>query len=131
MVHHRTRTELQIQTLFRSRARILCPAVHIVAIPNAGKRGTGAARQAKREGMSAGFPDVMCLFSHGSDKVNAVPVAAYIEFKSATGKVSENQSEWIDRLDRMGFPVTIARDADEALEWLRSIGAPFMDGRGL
>ena len=124
------KSEIAIQTLFRSRARILCPAVHIVAVPNAGKRSQWAAAQVKREGLATGFPDIMCLFSHGGGE-NAIPVAAYIEFKSAKGRLSENQSEWIERLGRMGFPVTVARDADEAIEWLRGIGAPFIDREGL
>lgn len=122
-------SEIAIQTLFRSRARILCPAVHIVAVPNAAKRSKWAAAQVKREGLASGFPDVMCLFSHGSAPENAIPVSAYIEFKSAKGRLSENQKEWIGRLGRMGFPVTVCRDADEAINWLRSIGAPFIAER--
>src|SRR3546814_15500461 len=101
------RSEVSIQSLFRSRARILCPSVSIVAVPNAGKRSRWAAAQVKREGLATGFPDVICLFSHGTDKANAVPVSAYTEFKQATGRLSENPKGGIDRLERMGFPVTV------------------------
>lgn len=113
------RSELQIQTLFRSRARIRCPAVSIIAIPNAGKRGMGAARQAKREGMSSGFPDVLCFWKG--------PGIAAIEFKAAKGKLSDNQAEWLDRLTALGIPATVSRDPDHALEFLREAGAPFLD----
>lgn len=109
--------EIAIQTLFRSRARIKCPGVRIVAIPNAGKRGQKALNQARREGAQWGFPDVMCLWRGG---------AAFIEFKSAKGKLDDNQAEWLDRLADMGFPATASRDPDHALEFLRSAGAPFL-----
>lgn len=111
-------SELSIQTKFRSRVRILCPAVAIVAVPNAAKRGQKALNQARREGAAWGFPDVLCLWSG--------PGVAAIEFKSATGKLSDNQAEWIDRLNEMGVPTTVARDADAAIEFLRGAGAPFL-----
>lgn len=111
------RSELQIQTLFRSRARMQCPGVAIVAVPNAGKRGPAAARQAKREGMQTGFPDVMCL---------APGFVAFIEFKDGKGKLSDNQMDWLDNLTRMGFPAIVSRDPDHALQFLRDAGAPFL-----
>ncbi len=112
--------ELVIQTRFRSRVRIQCPAVVVVAVPNAGTRGAAAARQAKREGLSAGFPDVICFWAGRG--------IAAIEFKSANGPISENQQEWLDRLTSMGFPATVARDPDQALAFLRQSGAPFLCG---
>jgi hypothetical protein len=112
------RSELAIQTLFRSRARILCPAVSVVAIPNAGKRTQWAAQQAKREGLATGFPDILCFWKG--------PGVAAIEFKAASGRVSEAQSEWIERLNDMGIPCIVSRDPDHALEFLRQCGAPFM-----
>lgn len=121
-------SEIAIQTSFRAKVRIQCPAVAVVAIPNAGKRTRWAAAQAKREGLAAGFPDVMCLWSHGSCLENAEPKVAFIEFKSAKGRLSENQSEWIERLAEDGFPVSVQRDANEAIAWLRGLGAPFLNG---
>lgn len=109
-------TEIAIQTLFRSRARMKCPGVRIVAIPNAGKRGQKALNQARREGAAWGFPDVMALWAGG---------VAFIEFKASNGVVSDNQAEWLDRLTDMGFPATVSRDPDHALEFLRAAGAPF------
>ncbi len=115
-------SEIQIQTLFRNRARMMCPAVRVVAVPNAGKRSEWAANQVKREGLATGFPDVMCFWPDRG--------IAAIEFKSAAGRLSEAQIEWIDSLSEMGFPVTVSRDADHALEFLRSAGAPFIDRVG-
>jgi ABC-type Fe3+-hydroxamate transport system substrate-binding protein len=109
-------SEIATQTLFRS--RILCPAVAIVAVPNASKRTQWAAQQAKREGLATGFPDLICLWKG--------PGVAAIEFKSEKGKLSDNQAEWIERLIDMGIPCIVSRDADEAVEWLRELGAPFI-----
>jgi len=110
-------SEIAIQVLFRSRARIQCPAVKVVAIVNAAKRGQKAMNQARREGAAWGFPDVQCL----------APGAriAFIEFKRSDGVLSANQSEWIDRLREMGFPAVVARDPDEALQFLRENQFPF------
>jgi hypothetical protein len=110
-------SEIAIQTLFRSRARMRCPQVRIVAIPNAGKRGQKALNQVNREGAAWGFPDVMCLWRGG---------VAFVEFKAEKGTVSDNQAEWLDRLSEMGFPATVSRDPDHALEFLRQAGAPFL-----
>jgi hypothetical protein len=111
-------SELEIQTLFRSRCRILCPAVSVVAVPNAAKRSQWAAQRAKREGLATGFPDMMALAPGAK--------AAFIEFKSAKGRLSESQSEWIERLQGMGFPCGVFRDADDAVEFLREQGFPFV-----
>ena len=113
-------SELAIQTLFRSRARMRCPRVVIVAVPNAAKRGQKALNQARREGAAWGFPDVLCFFEPGR--------VVAIEFKAARGKLSDNQAEWLDRLAGLGVPATVARDSDEALAFLRAAGAPFIDG---
>lgn len=117
-------SEIAIQTLFRSRARMMCPGVSIVAVPNGTYIASHAGRsKARREGLSSGFPDVLCFW-------RGKGVAA-IEFKAAKGRISENQTEWLDRLNELGVPATIMRDADEALEWLRGQGAPFIDRKGL
>lgn len=116
-------SEIAIQTLFRSRARMMCPAVAIIAVPNAGKRTRWAATQAKREGLAKGFPDVLCFWDGGR--------VAAIEFKAEKGRLSIDQSEWLDRLASLGVPATVSRDPEHALEFLRGVGAPFIDRRGL
>lgn len=112
------RSEIGIQTLFRARMRILAPAVALVAIPNGAKRSQWQAMQAKREGLATGFPDMLCFWKG--------PGIAAIEFKSSKGRLSDNQAEWLDRLSALGIPATVSRDADHAVEFLRSCGAPFI-----
>lgn len=111
-------SELEIQTLFRSRARIECPAVHIVAVPNAGRRSEWERLQRKREGMSAGFPDCLCFWHWAK--------VAAIEFKRLGGRLTTNQAEWIARLNGIGIPAIVAYTAEEALAFLRERGAPFL-----
>jgi hypothetical protein len=111
-------SEIEIVTLFRSRCRTLCPGVSIVAVPNAAKRSQWAAQRAKREGMAAGFPDILCFWKG--------PGIAAIEFKTAKGPLSDNQREWLERLLCFGIPAMVCRDPDEAMEFLRRSGAPFI-----
>jgi hypothetical protein len=96
----------------------MCPGVSIIAIPNAGKRTQWEAQRAKREGLATGFPDILCFWKG--------PGIAAIEFKAAKGRLSDNQAEWLDRLTELGIPATVSRDADHAVEFLRSAGAPFV-----
>lgn len=116
-------SEIEIQTVFRGRARMLCPAVSIVAVPNGTYIASMAGRaKAKREGLATGFPDILCFWR---DK----GIAA-IEFKAAKGRLSEAQEEWLDRLTSFGIPATVSRDPDHAIEFLRDSGAPFIDRKG-
>lgn len=112
-------SEIQIQCGFRNRLRYVAPAVHCVAIPNAAKRTQWAAMQAKKEGMAAGFPDVVCLWPGGG--------ICFIEFKTLKGRLSDNQAEWLTRLRENGHRVTVARSVDAAVEFIRECGAPMMD----
>lgn len=115
------RSELAIQTLFRSRARMQCPEVVIVAVPNGALRGQRAMNQARREGAAWGFPDVICMWPGGG--------IAFIEFKAEKGRLELNQVEWQARLADLGFPAIVSRDPDHALDFLRDQGAPFFVAR--
>lgn len=112
------RSELDIVTLFRSRARIHCPAVKVVAIPNAAKRGQKAMNRARREGAAWGFPDMMAI---------APGRVAFLEFKREHGgKVSDGQGDWLALLASYGFACGVFNDADAALDFLRFHGFPFL-----
>lgn len=112
-------TEIQIQSAFRKRLRYVAPAVSVVAVPNAGKRGPAAVRQAKREGMSSGFPDVMALWAGG---------LCFIEFKRLGGAISDNQAEWLERLTRWGHHARVCYSPEQALAFLAECGAPITGG---
>lgn len=106
--------EIDIVQSFRKRLYYAAPAIKVVAIPNAGRRTIWEASRAKKEGLSTGFPDLVCLAPGGK--------IAFIEMKTAKGTISPAQQEWIDLLKRYTFPATVVRSADEAIDFLRSVG---------
>lgn len=103
----------------RKRLYMTAPAVQVVAVPNAGKRTVWAARQAKKEGMATGFPDMVILWPGAG--------VAFIELKISKGVVSPNQADWIARLDDYGHAVAVCRSVDEAVAFLRQCGAPVLE----
>lgn len=111
--------EVDIQQAFRKRLYYTAPRVRVVAVPNAAKRTQWAVNQAKREGMSSGFPDVLCVWPGGG--------VAFIEFKTPKGRVTENQNDWHEWLDENGHRVAVARSPEEAIAFLRNCGAPIME----
>lgn len=113
-----TSPELDIQVSFRAQLRYVAPGVVCVAIPNGARRTQWQALQAKKEGLSAGFPDVMCLWDGG---------VCWIEFKQPGCYPNPNQREWLNRLERFGFVAGVARSVEEALAILRRAGAPVLE----
>jgi hypothetical protein len=114
-------SELQIQAGFRARLRYIAPSVSCVAIPNAAKRTQWAAMRAKQEGLVAGAPDVICIWPGGG--------ICWIEFKAARGKLTPNQVDFHDKLERFGHRVAVARSIDEAVAFLKACGAPVLEAR--
>lgn len=108
--HKGEQSEMAIQTTFRGRMKVMAPAIMLVAVPNAGKRTAWERTQRAKEGMLAGFPDMIALYAGRT---------AYLEFKTGDGALSANQVEVLNRLSRMDFPVGVFRSADTAVEWLQ------------
>ena len=86
----------------------------LFAVPNAGKRTRRQGKWMKDEGMKAGVPD-MCL-----------PVARgdfhslFIELKSETGSLQQNQAEWIDALNEEGNMAVVCIGWEAATKTLAS-----------
>jgi len=81
------------------------------AIPNGGSRHPAEAANLKRQGVVAGIPDLF------------LPVPAkgkhglYIEMKRKKGgRLSPYQKDVIDRLQKIGYEVIVAKGADEAIQ---------------
>jgi hypothetical protein len=110
--------EAAIRNRFRSRLRICAPEIRVVGIPNAGKRGQWAVNQLKREGVATGFPDDMLLWPNGG--------VAFVEWKVPGGKLSLNQTEWLQRLTAMGHRCIVGVDPDQVIDWLTTLGAPIL-----
>jgi hypothetical protein len=111
------RSEEKRQLAFLRDARILCPAVNIFAVPNAGRRTQWEVNKAKREGMKSGALDLVCTWNRG---------VAFLEFKNGTDLPSPNQREQLNTLYRQGHHCGVFRQEQSALDFLRSIGAPFI-----
>ena len=77
-------------------------------------------------GMQAGVPD-LCIpvpSSIWSDGVNAgrypeMAGALYIELKTKTGRLSDQQIEWLDRLTDAGNACTVCRSLDDVIATVR------------
>ncbi|MEI7232840.1 VRR-NUC domain-containing protein [Pectobacterium carotovorum] len=70
---------------------------YLLHIPNGGKRGPKAARDAKRLGVRAGVPDLFLALPRGGY------VGLWIEIKAKGGKLSAQQEVWLKRLEDAGY----------------------------
>lgn len=94
--------------------RLIFHGVVAVHVPNAGKRSFVAGAKLKREGMMTGFPDLLCIGDGGR--------IAFLEVKTATGRLSDAQRDCHDMLTRKGCNVAVVRSQDEAVEVCRAWG---------
>lgn len=83
------------------------------ATPNAGKRSYGALAYYKAEGLEPGFPDITLELASGPYR------ALHIETKSETGKLSDEQREWLIDLRTNGSFVCVARSFDDLVAYTR------------
>lgn len=81
-------------------------------VPNGGYRTTREAMILKGQGVRAGVPDI-CLpvARHGYHGL-------YIEMKSAKGKVSPAQREWLKNLNDQGYKAVVCYGREEAVQTL-------------
>ena len=73
------------------------------AIPNGGHRHIQVARRLKAEGVKAGVPDLCLPVARGGWH------GLYIELKTATGRLSAEQGEWLTALETQGYRVAVCR----------------------
>lgn len=80
----------------------------LYAVPNGGSRNKIEAVNLKRQGVSAGVPD-LCL---------AVPKGRYhglyIEMKVHPNKTTDKQNEWLNNLSQYGYAVKVCYGCTEA-----------------
>jgi len=88
--------------------------VLLYAIPNGASLAGGKRERAiqmsrlKAEGLRPGVPDV-CLPCPRNGYG-----ALYIEHKTTTGRISDNQSAWVDRLRAAGNLVVVSRSFEQS-----------------
>ena len=82
----------------------------LFAVPNGGKRDKVTGAILKREGVKSGVPDIClpvpCGEFHG----------LYIEMKVGKNKPTENQSWWIEQLQKQGYRVDVCYSWGEAVK---------------
>lgn len=80
------------------------------ATPNAGKRTPRQGAYMKAEGLKAGVPDICMAVASGGYH------GLYIEYKTAKGKPSESQLEWMGNLTANGYQAKICYGLDDAMK---------------
>ena len=91
------------------RVREIMPALRwLHHSPNGGERSAFAGAQMKALGAKPGFPDLILPFASGPHP------GLVIEMKSATGKTTDKQNEWLAHFEAQNWQIRIARSAQEA-----------------
>lgn len=88
--------------------------------PNGGDRNQIVGRKLKLQGVKRGVPDVIIV-----DPPPNYPntVGAAIELKRRKGgRVTAEQSAWLNDLKDRGWAVAVCRGVDEAIEFLTELG---------
>lgn len=86
----------------------------LFAIPNGGHRYKAVAGKIKAEGVKRGVPDVCLPVPRGGYN------ALWIEFKTPTGRLTEVQQGWRQRLEQCGGCYHVCRSAGEAIDRVRA-----------
>lgn len=96
--------------------RLQYPRYIIAAVPNGGFRNAKEAAIMKREGILAGFSDLIIIAEHN---------VLFLEVKTPDGRLSEKQNEFQKKVCALGFEYIVCRSFDEsalAIErWLKVI----------
>ncbi len=116
-------SEDDVQAGFFSWIEIQAPRIPelnlFFAVPNGGFRHLTTAMRLKKTGVKAGIPDTFLPVSRGGKH------GLWIEFKSAKGKTSISQNQWIERLKIEGYEVRICFDwKSAALATIEYLGLP-------
>ena len=85
---------------------------YLIHIPNEGKRGPKAARDAKRLGLRCGVPDLFLAVPRGRF------AGLWIEMKSKDGKEHKLQKSWRMKLCDIGFSSKVCFRYNEAKQYI-------------
>ncbi|HEI6845503.1 TPA: VRR-NUC domain-containing protein [Yersinia enterocolitica] len=88
----------------------ICIGDYLIHIPNEGKRGPKAARDAKRLGLRKGVPDLFLALPRGGY------AGLWIEMKTLNGKPTPDQNHWLNKMNEIGYLATIKFSCVEAMK---------------
>jgi VRR-NUC domain len=97
--------EARIQAAIVEWVRTIAPDVLIFAVPNGGLRSKAEAARLKWTGVVAGVPDLAVIAPTGK--------AHFLEVKTPTGRLSDDQREIITALGRLGSPFMTVTSIDD------------------
>lgn len=117
------RSELQRQVALLRDARIVCPSVDFLAIPNAGRASDWERIQRWKEGARAGALDLVATWPNAG--------IAFLEMKDGRKIPTPQQVDRLNLLYRQGHHCGVFRQERSALDFLRRCGAPFLTREGL
>ncbi|MGT3179190.1 VRR-NUC domain-containing protein [Yersinia enterocolitica] len=103
-VNHQAETEEQAALIAWADKTVIngiCIGDYLIHIPNEGKRGPKAARDAKRLGLRKGVPDLFLALPRGGY------AGLWIEMKADKGVLMGVQAEWISRLTIAGYTAKV------------------------
>lgn len=94
--------------------------VHWFHVPNGGKRNVVVAKKLKSAGVKAGVPDIWIT---SAPPLYPTAPGVIIEMKRIKGGVtSPEQREWLMHLGGRGWICCIAKGANEAMDFIKSVG---------
>ncbi|HHL2712704.1 TPA: VRR-NUC domain-containing protein [Yersinia enterocolitica] len=108
-VNHQAETEEQAALIEWADKTVIdgiCIGDYLIHIPNEGKRGPKAARDAKRLGLRKGVPDLFLALPRGGY------AGLWIEMKVIGGKVTAEQQLWLLRLRNSNYRAEVCEGLD-------------------
>ncbi|CQI92233.1 VRR-NUC domain-containing protein [Yersinia frederiksenii] len=102
-VNHQAETEEQTALIEWADKTVIdgiCIGDYLIHIPNEGKRGPKAAKDAKRLGLRKGVPDLFLALPRGGY------AGLWIEMKAQGGQSTIEQFCWLRKLDNVGYVAT-------------------------
>lgn len=113
----RAHGESSLQTTIMGFLGAALPASYrAFAVPNGGNRDRITGAILNREGVRAGVPDIVIIRSEG--------VAAFLEVKTETGRLSSSQIEWRDWCSEHRVPYAVVRSIGDVEAFLLDLNVP-------
>lgn len=114
--HKPRHEESKIQQAVVQWFRLQYPKYIIAAVPNGGYRNTKEAAIMQREGILAGFSDLIIIAQHN---------VLFVEMKTKDGLQSDKQKEFQNKVSRLGFEYVICRSFEQSVlaieRWLKVV----------
>ncbi|MFM1393399.1 VRR-NUC domain-containing protein [Yersinia enterocolitica] len=110
-VNHQAETEEQAALIAWADKTVIdgiCIGDYLIHIPNEGKRGPKAVRDANRLGLRKGVPDLFLALPRGGY------AGLWIEMKSKAGFASIEQYRWSVKLNNVGYITIICFSFEQA-----------------